>query len=111
MNHVRQAVILAASMGSRLRGIVDDRPKGFLQLDNKPIIEESITRLIRIGITKIVIVTGYKSEFYDKLKEKYPFVVTIKNEQFENTGSMYSLFIAKELIKNDFFTFRIRFNL
>jgi len=45
---------------------------------------------------------GYKSEFYDKLKEKYPFVVTIKNEQFENTGSMYSLFTAKGLIENDF---------
>ncbi len=73
-----------------------------MQLGNKPIIEESITRLIRIGITKIVIVTGYKSEFYDKLKEKYPFVVIIKNEHFENTGSMYSLFTAKELIENDF---------
>jgi len=102
MNHVRQAVILAAGMGSRLKGTFEDKPKGFLQLGNKSIIEESITRLIRIGITKIVIVTGYKSEFYDKLKEKYPFVVTIKNEQFENTGSMYSLFTAKELIENDF---------
>jgi len=102
MNHVRQAVILAAGMGSRLRGTIEDKPKGFLQLGNKPIIEESITRLIRIGITKIVIVTGYKSEFYDTLKEKYPFVVTIKNEQFENTGSMYSLFIANKLIENDF---------
>ena len=102
MNHVRQAVILAAGMGSRLKGTIEDKPKGFLQLGNKPIIEESITRLIRIGITKIVIVTGYHSEYYDKLKEKYPFVVTIKNEQFENTGSMYSLFIANKLIENDF---------
>jgi len=50
MNHVRQAVILAAGMGSRLRGTIEDKPKGFLQLGNKPIIEESITRLIRIGI-------------------------------------------------------------
>jgi len=102
MNHVRQAVILAAGMGSRLRETIEDKPKGFLQFGNKPIIEESITRLTRIGITKIVIVTGYKSELYDKLKEKYPFVVTIKNEHFENTGSMYSLFIANELIENDF---------
>jgi len=102
MNQVRQAVILAAGMGSRLRGTIEDKPKGFLQLGNKPIIEESITKLIRIGITKIIIVTGYHSEFYEKLKEKYPFVVTIKNLHFENTGSMYSLFIANELIENDF---------
>jgi 2-aminoethylphosphonate-pyruvate transaminase len=102
MNHVRQAVILAAGMGSRLRGTVEDKPKGFMQLGNKPIIEESINRLIGIGITKIIIVTGYLSEFYEKLKQKYPFIVTIKNEHFENTGSMYSLFTAKELIENDF---------
>ncbi|MCJ7554022.1 MAG: sugar phosphate nucleotidyltransferase, partial [Ignavibacteriaceae bacterium] len=102
MNHVRLAVILAAGIGSRLRGIVEDKPKGFMQFGNKPIIEESITKLIRIGITKIIIVTGYHSKYYDKLKEKYPFVVTIKNQHFENTGSMYSLFTAKELIDNDF---------
>ncbi len=102
MNHVRQAVILAAGMGSRLKGTVDDRPKGFLHFGIKPIIEESIAKLIGIGITKIVIVTGYHSEYYDKLKEKYPFVVTIKNQDFDKTGSMYSLFTAKNLIENDF---------
>ncbi len=102
MNHVRHAVILAAGISSRLMGIVNDRPKGFLQFGNKSIIEESITKLIKVGITNIVIVTGYHYKYYDKLKEKYPFIVTIKNRYFENTGSMYSLFIAKELINNDF---------
>ncbi len=102
MNHVRQAVILAAGMGSRLKGTIEEKPKGFLQFGNKSLIEESIAKLIGIGITKIVIVTGYHSEYYDKLKEKYPFVVTIKNQDFNKTGSMYSLFTAKELIENDF---------
>ncbi|MBT8386293.1 MAG: aminotransferase class V-fold PLP-dependent enzyme, partial [Ignavibacteria bacterium] len=102
MNHVRHAVILAAGVGSRLKGTIEEKPKGFMQFGNKSIIEESIAKLIGIGITKIVIVTGYRSEYYDKLKEKYLFVVTIKNQQFENTGSMYSLFTAKELIENDF---------
>ena len=102
MNHVRLAVILAAGIGSRLRGIVEDKPKGFMLFGNKPIIEESITKLVRIGITKIIIVTGYHYEYYDKLKVKYPFIVTIKNQHFENTGSMFSLFTARELINNDF---------
>lgn len=102
MNHVRQAVILAAGMGSRLKGTIEEKPKGFLQFGNKPIIEESITKLIGVGITKIVIVTGYHSEYYDMLKEKYPFVVTIKNQDFDKTGSMYSLFTAKKLIESDF---------
>jgi len=102
MKRVRLAVILGAGMGSRLRGIIEDRPKGFLRLDKKPIIEESISKLIGIGINTLVIVTGYHSEFYDSLKEKYPFMHTIKNQHFENTGSMYSLYTAKEFIDSDF---------
>jgi len=102
MNYIRQAVILAAGIGSRLKGTVDDRPKGFIHFGNLPIIEESIAKLTRIGITKIVIVTGYHSEYYEKLKEKYPFVDTIKNQEFDKTGSMYSLFTAKKLIESDF---------
>ncbi len=43
MNHIRQAVILAAGMGSRLKGTIEEKPKGFLQFGNKSIIEESIT--------------------------------------------------------------------
>ncbi len=102
MNHVRHAVILAAGIGSRLKEIIDDKPKGFLQFGDKPIIEESITKLIRNGFTKIVIVTGYHSKYYENLKNKYPFVVTIKNEDYANTGSMYSLFVANKHVDCDF---------
>jgi 2-aminoethylphosphonate-pyruvate transaminase len=99
---VRKAVILAAGIGSRLRAIHNDKPKGFLQLGDKPIIEESIARLVYSGINEIVIIAGYQNHFYDELKKKYPFVKTIKNNDFETTGSMYSLWCAKELMNEDF---------
>lgn len=102
MNRVRQAVILAAGVGSRLSNKIENKPKGFLKLGSKPIIEESIAKLIRLGITRINIVTGFQSEFYEKLKGKYPFIETVKNKQFDRTGSMYSLYTAKELVDNDF---------
>lgn len=102
MSRVRTAVILAAGIGSRLRNIHNDKPKGFLQLGAKPIIEESIARLVFAGINEIIIVTGYQNQFYDELKIKYPFIKTVKNDIFETTGSMYSLWTAKELVKNDF---------
>ena len=44
---VKEAVILAAGMGSRLGNQNDQKPKGFLQLGNQPIIEESIKKLIK----------------------------------------------------------------
>lgn len=63
MRNLRQAVILAAGTGSRLRGVLDDRPKGFLKLGEKPIIEESIAKLVRSGVTDIVIINGYRHEY------------------------------------------------
>jgi len=101
MRNIRQAVILAAGIGSRLRGVVDDRPKGFLKLGEKPIIEESIAKLVRSGVTDIVIVNGYQHEYYDELTKKYPFVSTVKNPDFAVTGSMYSFFMARDCICGD----------
>jgi len=101
MRNLRQAVILAAGTGSRLRGVLDDRPKGFLKLGEKPIIEESIAKLVRSGVTDIVIVNGYRHEYYDALAKKYPFVSTVKNPDFAETGSMYSFFLARERIYGD----------
>ena len=59
---IRQAVILAAGMGTRLRGELDDRPKGFIELGERPIIVESLERLRAAGIEDVVIVTGQACE-------------------------------------------------
>ena len=64
---VRQAVILAAGVGVRLkeRGVM--MPKGCLCLGENPIIEESILRLLAVGIKQIVIVTGHLAEQFEPL--------------------------------------------
>ncbi len=102
MFNVRQAVILGAGLGSRLNGFLQDRPKGFLELGNRPIIEESIAKLIHAGIKDIIIVTGFCHKFYDQLTEKYPFIRTILNPEFASTGSMLSLCSASSYITSNF---------
>ncbi len=102
MKNIRQAVILAAGIGSQAKGVlwmID--PKGFLKLGEKPIIEESIAKLVHSGVTDIVIVNGYQHEYYDELTKKYPFVSTVRNPDFAVTGSMYSLFMARDRICGD----------
>lgn len=101
MLKVRHAVILAAGLGIRLRGTLDDRPKGFLRLGDKPIIEESIAKLIHCGISDIVIVTGHCHQLYDKLCTDYP-VRTIFNPHYATTGSMRSLSAAADHVNDDF---------
>ena len=99
---IQTAVILAAGMGTRLKELGKSRPKGFLKLGKRPIIEESIARLRNCGIQHIIIVTGHCFEFYEDLKQQYPEIVTVHNTQYATSGSMYSLWCARELLNNDF---------
>lgn len=102
MRNINLAVILAAGMGTRINSIHKDKPKGFIQLGAQTIIEESISRLLRAGIKRVIIATGYKSEYYEGLKEKYPFIHTVQNDIYATTGSMYSLWCVKDLADEDF---------
>jgi len=100
---IRTAVILAAGMGTRLRDEVEDYPKGFLQLGKQPIIEESIERLVAAGIQDVVIVTGHCAEYYDRFAAGQDGLVRIvHNPRFADSGSMYSLYCARDAIDDDF---------
>lgn len=99
---IRKAVILAAGIGERLMNVMSDKPKGFIQFGKKSIIEESIDKLLYFGIEEIVIVTGYLSHFYDELTDIYPFIETVINQKYSDSGSMYSLYCAGDHIKEDF---------
>lgn len=100
-SEVTTAVILAAGLGSRLKNHTEAQPKGFLEVDGKSLIERSITSLIRAGISEIIIGTGYLHQHFDALKEKYP-ITTFRNDDYSVTGSMYTLFVVRHLIKGPF---------
>lgn len=100
---ITSAVILAAGMGTRLRGEFEDRPKGFIELGDRPIIVDSLERLAEAGIEDIVIVTGHCAEHYERLAAAYDaFVRTVHNDRYADSGSMYSLYCARELVHADF---------
>ena len=100
--NITQAVILAAGMGSRLKELNKGRPKGFIRLGDLPIIEHSIRTLLACDIQEIIIVTGFMDEHYEKLSAQYPQIKTVRNEKFSETGTMYSLWCARNLISADF---------
>jgi 2-aminoethylphosphonate-pyruvate transaminase len=101
---VKTAVILAAGRGTRLgkRGL--EAPKGFLQIGEKPIIQESLDRLKAAGVEKVVIVTGHLAHFYEKLAaDSGGFVRTVHNPDYADSGSMYSLYQARKALGNEAF--------
>jgi 2-aminoethylphosphonate-pyruvate transaminase len=96
-----QAVILAAGLGSRIRDM-HSMPKGFIQLGDQPIIQESIQTLKQFGVTDILIITGYAADYYEALAKTDAALATVFNPNYDRFGSLYSLYCAKDWVKNDF---------
>ena len=100
---IKTAVILAAGMGSRLQDITQNEvPKGLLKIEGKSLVERSIEELRSIGIEKIYIVTGYLSELYEEFAKDKSCIHTVKNRKYKATGSMTSLSILENELKEDF---------
>lgn len=99
---IKQAVILAGGRGTRLNEVTENMPKGFLEIDGVPIVEQSIQKLIACGIDEIIIGTGHCNEWYDNLIQKYPIIKTVKNEDYELTSSMGTLEVCAPLINDEF---------
>lgn len=58
-----QALILAGGLGTRLRAIVDDRPKPMATIADKPFLVHQIEYLKAQGVTHIVLCVGYLHEY------------------------------------------------
>lgn len=103
MTRVRQALILGAGMGVRLRELGRATPKGFLRLGERPIVEEALERLRAEGIERVVVATGHHAEFYEELRARQPaLVTTVHNPRYADSGSLYSLWCARAELGEDF---------
>jgi choline kinase len=79
------------------------KPKSFICLGEESIIEESVSRLLAVGIERIVLVTGHLQEQFEPLKDRFPqSVQLVQNPLFANSGTMYSLYCARHHIDGDF---------
>ncbi len=59
---IKEAIILAGGLGTRLRSVVADVPKCMAQVKGKPFINYIIAYLQKQGITRYIFSLGYKSE-------------------------------------------------
>ena len=59
-HEIKEAIILAGGLGTRLRSILSDVPKPMAMINNKPFLEYLLDYWKNEGITKFVISVGYK---------------------------------------------------
>lgn len=58
---IRQAVVLAGGLGTRLRALVRDVPKPMAPVAERPFLEWLLLRLSRQGVERVVLSVGYLS--------------------------------------------------
>jgi len=101
---MKQAVILAAGEGQRLRPFTLTKPKVMLSIADKPILQYVVESLAQNGIRRIVIVVGYRREqVFDYIGAGEQFGVDIVYiTQEKQLGTAHALAQVKDAVEDEF---------
>lgn len=89
------SIVLAASQGS-LGELTKDTPKTLLEVNGKSLLNTQVEEFNQLGIKDVTVVRGFKKE-----KVKLSNINTVDNDEFTFTKELYSLFLAKNQIKEN----------
>jgi len=95
-----QAVILAAGTGSRLKAVTGGKAKALLEVGGRPMILHQLEALADHGVGPVLVIVGYQAdEVKDAIGDR---AETLVNDRFDETNSLYSLWLARHWIKGPF---------
>ena len=101
MAKVDNAIIMAAGTSSRFAPLSYEKHKAMTQVRGEVLIERQIRQLKEAGIPEIIIVTGYKAEQFDYLKDKFG-VKLVHNPDYLIRNNNSSIWAVRDFIKNSF---------
>lgn len=101
---MKQAIVLAAGEGQRLRPFTVSRPKAMLSIADKPILQYVVEALAGNGIRNIVLVTGYRKEqVFDYMGSGERFGVALTYvTQDAQLGTAHALYQAEGVAEDEF---------
>jgi choline kinase len=95
-----RAVVLAAGRGTRLRDVTGDRPKCLARLGDRTLLERQIRSLRDCGVERIAVVAGYRATEVRRACDSE--VDIVLNTRYQSTNSLYSLWLARDLLRDGF---------
>ncbi len=99
-----KALILAAGFGNRMRPLTNTVHKTLLSINGEAIIDRIVSGLLENGITRAVVVTGYRvDDLVSHLEASFPDVEFefVHNPRYQETNNIYSMALAFEQIEID----------
>lgn len=101
MHKVDNAVIMAAGTASRFAPLSYEMHKALITVKGEVLIERQIRQLKEADVPEIYIVTGYKSEQFEYLKEKFG-VHLVHNNEYLVRNNNSSIYAVKDILKNTY---------
>ena len=98
-----KAVVLAAGEGTRLRPLTEEKPKGMVEVDGKPILTHCFEQLAELGASELLVVVGYRKEaIIEHYGDEFEGVPITYTHQREQAGLAHALLTVEEHIDEDF---------
>ncbi len=101
---MKQAIVLAAGEGQRLRPFTVTRSKAMLSIADKPILQFVVESLAQNGIHDVILVVGYRKEqVYDYLGsgERFGIDITYVTQETQ-LGTAHALLQVKDMTEDEF---------
>ena len=98
---VDNAVIMAAGTSSRFAPLSFETHKAMIRVKGEVLIERQIRQLMEAGVPEIYIVTGYKAEQFEYLKEKFG-VKLLHNAEYLTRNNNGSVRAARGILRNSY---------
>ena len=95
-----RAVILAAGSGSRLRPVIGAYPKCLAAIAGRTLLERQLDALRAHAIDRITVVVGYRRDAIEQMCGRD--VEFVYNADYATTNSLYSLWLARDLLSDGF---------
>lgn len=98
---VDNAVIMAAGTSSRFAPLSYEMPKALIKVKGEILIERQIRQLREAGIHEIVVVTGYRKEQLEYLRDRFG-VILVENPDYMMRNNNASIYAVRDYLRNTY---------
>lgn len=97
-------IILCGGQGTRLREVIDDRPKSMVEINGRPFLDILLDYVVRHGFSRFILCTGFKGDWikknYQNKRGGLTFVISDEDQPLGTAGAIKN---AESLIESDLF--------